>query len=298
MGNHCVTQRRSCVSQSISKFHLESIQTQANSRIARGSVHAQDDHMNTLTNYGKLCTQFYDIDKPTAPPEELAFYLGHARQANGPVLEAMCGSGRFLIPMMQAGIDLDGVDASSDMLGACQRHCAERGLEPRLYQQFLHEMNLPRKYKLVFIPSGSFNLIADLTQVREALKRLHDALLPGGRLLLEVYVPENGIHHSSSNWTGRWVKRPDGVMLILSALGNNHDPQTRSGTSLLRYELFKDGQLIETELEEMTGRIYLSGECEALLREVGFVEVRTLKLHSDQAADQTDLEVTIECRRS
>jgi SAM-dependent methyltransferase len=265
--------------------------------LPKASVCSQDDHMTTHTTYGKLCTQFYDIDKPAAPPEELAFYLGHARQANGPVLEAMCGSGRFLIPMMQAGIDLDGVDASSDMLGACQRHCAERGLEPRLYQQFLHEMNLPRKYKLVFIPSGSFNLIADLTQIREALKRLHDALLPGGKLLLEVYVPENGTHHASSNWTGRWVKRPDGAILSFSAL-DSYDAQTRSGTSLHRYEVFKDGQLIETELEEMSGRIYLSGECEALLREVGFVEVRTLKLLSDQPAGETDLEVTIECSRS
>jgi SAM-dependent methyltransferase len=270
---------------------------QANSRIVTTLAHAQDDRMNTLQSYGKLCTEFYDIDKPTAPPEELAFYLGHARQANGPVLEAMCGSGRFLIPMMQAGIDLDGVDASSDMLAACQRHCAERGLEPRLYQQFLHEMDLPRKYKLVFIPSGSFNLIADLTQVREALKRLHDALLPGGKLLLEVYVPQNGIHQSSSNWTGRWVKRPDGAILSFSAL-DSYDAQTRSGTSLHRYEVFKDGQLIETALEEMTGRSYLSGECEALLREVGFVEVRTFKLLSDQPADQTDIDITIECRRS
>jgi Methyltransferase domain len=210
----------------------------------------------------------------------------------------MCGSGRFLIPLMQAGIDLDGVDASSDMVGACQHHCADRGLEPRLYQQFLHEMDLPRKYKLVFIPAGSFNLIPDLTQVRETLKLLHDVLLPGSKLLLEVYVPQNGIHPSSSNWTGRWVKRPDGAILSFSALDNKYDAQTRSSTSLHRYEVFKDGQLIETQLEEMTGRSYRPGECEALLQEAGFVEVRTFKLLSDQPADQTDLEVTIECRRS
>ena len=61
--------------------------------------------MNTMHTYGKLCTQFYDLDKPTAPPEALAFYLKHARQANGAVLEAMCGSGRFLIPMTQAFVN-------------------------------------------------------------------------------------------------------------------------------------------------------------------------------------------------
>jgi SAM-dependent methyltransferase len=267
----------------------------ANLRILKTLAHWQDDHMNTLTNYGKLCTQFYDIDKPTAPPGALAFYLEHA-QANGPVLEVMCGSGRFLIPMMQAGIDLDGLDASSEMLGACKRHCAERGLEPRLYQQFLHEMDLPRKYKLAFIPAGSFALIADLAQVREALKRLHDVLLPGGRLLLEVDLHLNRESYSSGNWSGRWVKRPDGAILSLSSL-TTHDAQTRIYISLERYEVFKDGQLIETELEEGAGRGYMPGELEALLQEAGFVEVRTFKLLGDQPADETDLEVTIECRR-
>jgi SAM-dependent methyltransferase len=280
---------------------LASIPTQANSRIVKTLAHAQDDHVNTLTNYGKLCTQFYDIDKPTAPPEELAFYLGHARQANGPVLEAMCGSGRFLIPMMQAGIDLDGVDASSDMLGACQHKCNTLGLQSHLYRQFLHEMDLPRKYNLVFIPAGSFGLIADLTQVREALKRLHDVLLPGGKLVLEIALIPNQESTSSGNWGGRWIKRPDGAILIISWLPT-YNAQTRISTDLHRYEVFKDGRLLETELEVFTGRSYIPGEFEALLEEAGFVEVRTLKLLSDQPADQTDfevtLEVTIECRRS
>jgi SAM-dependent methyltransferase len=252
--------------------------------------------MTTMQTYGKLCTQFYDLDKPTAPPEALAFYLKHAR-TNGPVLEAMCGSGRFLIPLMQAGIDLDGLDASSDMLGACKRHCSERGLEPRLYQQFLHEMNLPRKYNLVFIPAGSFALITDLTQIREALKHLHDVMLPGGKLLLEVDLHLNLESNSSGNWCGRWVKRPDGAILSLSWL-TTLDAQTQTYTSLERYEVFKDGRLLETELEETAGRSYMPGELEALLEEAGFVEVRTFKLLSDQPADETDLEVTIECRRS
>jgi SAM-dependent methyltransferase len=257
--------------------------------------------MTTMHTYGKLCTEFYDIDKPTAPPEELAFYLEHARQANGAVLEAMCGSGRFLIPLMQASIDLDGLDASSDMLDACKCHCTQRGLgrelEPRLYQQFLHEMDLPRKYKLVFIPAGSFALITDLTQIREALKRLRDVLLPGGRLLLEVDLHLNLESNPSGNWCGRWIKRPDGAILNLSWL-TTLEAQTQTYASLERYEVFKDGQLIETELEETAGRSYMPGELEALLEEAGFVEVRTFKLLSDQPADETDLEVTIECRRS
>ena len=252
--------------------------------------------MSKLQSYGKLCTQFYDLDKPSAPPDALAFYLEHARQANGPVLEAMCGSGRFLVPMMQAGIDMDGLDASSDMLSTCQHKCNTLGLQSRLYQQFLHKMNLPRKYKLAFIPAGSFGLITDLEQVREALKRLHNVLLPGGKLVLEVELVANQESNSSGNWGGRWLKRPDGAILIISWLPT-YNAQTQVGTSLLRYEVFKDAKLLETELEELALRSYQKGEFDALLEEAGFTDVRTLKLLGNEASNDADLEITVECTR-
>ena len=65
--------------------------------------------------YGSLCTEFYDLDKPAAPAAALAYYLDRARDAQGRILEPMCGSGRFLIPMLRAGLPIDGVDASRAM---------------------------------------------------------------------------------------------------------------------------------------------------------------------------------------
>lgn len=93
--------------------------------------------------YKALLTEAYDLDKPEAPPGELAYYRQHIRACGEPVLEAMCGSGRFLVPLLEAGIDVDGVDASPDMLVACGARCADRGLEARTYEQFLHELDVP-----------------------------------------------------------------------------------------------------------------------------------------------------------
>jgi len=56
-----------------------------------------------MAAYGSLCTEFYDLDKPSAPADALAFYVERARKAGGRVLEPMCGSGRFLLPMSLAG---------------------------------------------------------------------------------------------------------------------------------------------------------------------------------------------------
>src|SRR5688572_22112959 len=125
-----------------------------------------------MNSYRKLCTEFYDIDKPAAPAEALAFYLGRALRAGGPVLEPMCGTGRFLVPLAQRGIDIDGTDASPQMLDACRAKCREHGLSPGLHEQFLHELDLPRRYALVMIPAGSFGLVTDRAQVRESLRRI------------------------------------------------------------------------------------------------------------------------------
>ena len=77
-----------------------------------------------------LCTQFYDIDKPEAPAGPLRYYRQLIERRGGPVLEAMCGSGRFLVPLAMDGIDIDGVDASPEMLAACKKKCDEAKLDP------------------------------------------------------------------------------------------------------------------------------------------------------------------------
>ena len=72
----------------------------------------------TPGSYGRLCTEFYDLDKPEPPLEELERYARYAARAEGPVHEAMCGSGRFLLSLLARGFDIDGSDSSQQMLAA------------------------------------------------------------------------------------------------------------------------------------------------------------------------------------
>ncbi len=44
------------------------------------------------------------------------FYLDLARRAGGPVLDIACGTGRILLPCVQAGADIDGLDLYEGML--------------------------------------------------------------------------------------------------------------------------------------------------------------------------------------
>lgn len=69
-----------------------------------------------IDTYKTLCTEFYDLDKPSPPAEAFEYYLNEAKRCVQPVLEPMCGSGRFLIPLMEHGINIEGTDASEEML--------------------------------------------------------------------------------------------------------------------------------------------------------------------------------------
>ena len=77
-----------------------------------------------INNYKNLCTEFYDLDKPTAPEDALEFYTNEILGHTQPVLEPMCGSGRFLIPLLQKGIEIEGSDASAEMLDECRKKSA------------------------------------------------------------------------------------------------------------------------------------------------------------------------------
>lgn len=65
-----------------------------------------------------------------------ADYFQRLAIANGgPTLDVGCGAGRVLLPLLEQGHDIEGVDAAGDMLAECQRLADERGLVATLHQQ-------------------------------------------------------------------------------------------------------------------------------------------------------------------
>jgi hypothetical protein len=52
----------------------------------------------------------------------------------------------------------------------------------------MHALDPPRRYKTIFV-CGAFGLGSTRNQDLEALRRFHQYLLPGGKLLLDPEVP-------------------------------------------------------------------------------------------------------------
>jgi len=80
-------------------------------------------------SYGKLASEVYDLDKPIGSSfGDVEYYRDQLSGIDGPVLEPAVGTGRILIPLLEAGITVHGFDSSPDMLDLCRRNCQARGL--------------------------------------------------------------------------------------------------------------------------------------------------------------------------
>jgi len=238
-----------------------------------------------VSSYGKLCTEFYDIDKPEPPPDAFDFYLAEAERAQGPILEPMCGSGRFLLPLLARGFDVVGSDASAHMLDACRAHAARLGLEPTLREERLDTLSRDRHFRLIFIPSGSFCLITEPAVALAGLTRVRESLAPGGRFIVEIERRDRTrASELSGNWGGRWVTRADGAKIVLSWLSQYVAPSGIS-SSVHRYELLNEGRLLAQEFEDFELKLYELSEFRELLTNAGFAQIQALTPYSLEPLD-------------
>jgi hypothetical protein len=249
-----------------------------------------------MSSYQKLCTQFYDLDKPQISEEAINFYLSYAKKAKGPILEPMCGSGRYLIPFLRMGFDIDGVDASFHMLEACRKRCKKENLRTNLSQQYIERMKLNRKYALVIIPASSICLLTEQKGVIESLKRIYDYLLPLGHFVFEIETM-NARPIQEGQWNGRWVEKTDGSKILLSWISIYNERNKRC-ENIDCYEHFKRNKLIETEFEELNIKLYEPMEIIHLLEATRFIGIKMLKVYKFKIPGKTDNRIVIECHRT
>jgi SAM-dependent methyltransferase len=249
-----------------------------------------------MHGYARLAAAFYDIDKPEPQPDAFDFYLEQLKQAKGPILEPMCGSGRYLLPFLSMGLEVEGVDNSAPMLAACRERAERLNVQPVLHQQSLDELHLPRQFALAFIVSGSFCLLTERPIIERTLAKLHDALLPGGRLLLEFERYQELRPELSGTWGGRWVNCPDGSKIVLSWL-SQYSGRSDVTSSLHRYEHVVDGKVAAVEYEDFQVKSYTFEEAYALLEGAGFVQIEAFKPYAQVPPDDTDEAWVFSCRR-
>ena len=209
-------------------------------------------------------------------------YFGSFVEKDQPALDAGCGTGRLLLPWLRAGYDVDGCDVSVDMIARCRDQAHREGLDPNLFVQPLHKLVAPRRYRTI-VACGVFGLGSTREQDREALRRLHDALEPGGTLLLDNEMPytnprrwplwtKDGRQSLPEPWPPHSDRRSvsDGSERELRVRWVSFDPLDQTAILEIRADKWFEGVQTDSELHTLSMRAYLHQELLLMLQTTGF----------------------------
>lgn len=245
--------------------------------------------------YKVLCTEFYELDKPHPPEDALQCYLKYAEEADGAILEPMCGTGRFLIPLLEKGYPVTGFDYSPHMLDVCRQKCRKLGLKATLEEASFETFSLQGTYRLIFIPSSSFCLLTTVDEIVQALKFISNRLEPGGKFVFEIETLK-ALGESQGIWKGKWVNKLDGSKIVINTL-SQFDSATRIETVLCRYELWEENVISNTEVEDFRLRLYEPAEIELLLKQHGLSIIGKWQAepYSNKKADENAAIILYEC---
>jgi 2-polyprenyl-3-methyl-5-hydroxy-6-metoxy-1,4-benzoquinol methylase len=234
----------------------------------------------TDIEYRGLIAESWDLFRPNAPHwPDVAFYRDLIREGGAPALDVGCASGRLVLQYLSDGIDSVAVDLSRDRLAVVQRKAEERGLRPGLYQQTMEALALPRRYGTIVVSSSTFQLLTNPVDAREALRRFHAHLTPGGLIVMSLMLLYKGSDPGPivrEEW-GEWQERarPDGAT-VRRRSRSTYDLAAQLESSESVYELLRDGEVVvrEAQTRAPATRWYTQDQSVALLKDAGFTDVR------------------------
>ena len=232
-----------------------------------------------MIEYDRADAAYYDYYS-LGVPGDIAFYVEEAQRAGPPVLELGCGTGRTLIPIAKAGIEIMGLDRAPSMLAIARHKIAALDQSTRsrirIVAGDMRELSLPDKYSLITIPFRAFLHLLTQEDQRQTLHRVREHLTDGGRLVFNIFDPRIDIIAAHEGDLGAAMKKVS--EFVNPASGNRvvawdtrqYDLQRQVLEQYYIFEELEDGQVVSKTYSPLTLRMVYRYEMQYLLELCGF----------------------------
>ena len=209
---------------------------------------------------------FWDAEGPAA---ELPLLRKFLRRHPGQALELGCGSGRLLLPLLEEGFQIEGLDNAPEMIALCQAAAKERGLSPTLHTGDLFALPPETRYHAIAIPAFTLQLLPDPIA---AVMQLRDLLHEGGGLYFSVFYPWAEVEDelpANQFYPDHTLPLPDGKTASITTK-HTIDKQAQILTRTHRYELSNNGDLEREHQSTQVIRYCVEEDWKHLLDATGF----------------------------
>ncbi len=154
----------------------------------------------------------------------------------------------MLLDYLAQGIDIDGLEISPDMVALLHARARDLGLDTaaRVVTGGMEAAELPRRYRLVLVPSSSFQLLTDPAVAAAAMARFHALLLSEGCLVMS-WIDLAADHPGGADDVSEDVATlPDGSV-VERRLRASYDPVAGLESTDDHYRLLRQGVLVREQ---------------------------------------------------
>jgi len=194
--------------------------------------------------------------------DDVDFFVALARRTGGPALELACGSGRLLAAIAGMGLNIVGLDLSSQMLGRARCRLRDAGVSARLDQGDMIRGLPDGTFALVILGLDAFGFVREREAQLRLLRDVRARLARGGIVALDLIhlpalldPPNGAVVLQRSGWcdeldaeVAKWVVRDVAFGSQELALTCLYDVAARAGTfrrltERLRLRFFSPGEI-------------------------------------------------------
>lgn len=236
--------------------------------------------------------------------EDVRYYVDHAVTAlrgkrGAAVLEYGCGNGRIAIPLARSGLEVVGVDLSSEMLGDLRARLAREDDATRarvtLKRGDMRTVSLGRRFPLIICPFNAFLHLYTRQDVERFLARARAHLAPRGELVFDVSIPEplELARNPARAYHAPRFRHPSAGEIVRYTERFDYDKERQILFVAMEFLPMGGG---ETWMTPLAHRQFFPQELEALLHYNGFEIVRWLGDFAGNPVERESMTLVVHAR--
>ena len=184
-------------------------------------------------------------------------------QPNHRVLDLCCGQGRHSIALAKTGLDVTGVDLSTEMLEIAQSQAVKAGVDLTLKQADMRHLpdKFENRFDSIINMFSSFGYLESEEDDQQVLHQAAKSLKPGGKLMMDLLNREWVI---INNEEYDWHQHEDGRIVL-----ERRELNLAASVNHLTYtEILPDGT--RRVMSDLHMRLYTLTEMVKMLENAGF----------------------------